>query len=108
MNRLKELRRERRMQQEDIAKILNVTKTSISRYELGQRQLDPAMIDALCDLFGCTSDYFLGRSNFRELAVCNEDAQLLETYHALPLEIRRAVDGLMEPYRAAVQEKTGS
>ena len=38
-----------------------------------------------------------------------EDAQLLETYRALPLEIRRAVDGLMAPYRHdETKEKTGS
>ena len=92
MNRIKELR----------------VAAKMSKLELETRQLDPATIGALCDLFGCTSDYLLGRSDFRDPVVTNEDAQLLQTYHALPLEIRRAVDGLMTPYRQAAEQKTGS
>lgn len=108
MNRIKELRIENKWKQEELGEKIQVGKGSISRYELEQRQLDPATIGALCDLFGCTSDYLLGRSDFRDPVVTNEDAQLLQTYHALPLEIRRAVDGLMEPYRQAAEQKTGS
>ena len=37
--------------------------------------------------------------------VSDEEQQLLQAYHALPLEIRRAVDGLMEPYKPATESE---
>ena len=108
MNRLKDLRIAHGWQQSDVAKKLNVTKTTVSRYELGTRQLDPETICTLCDLFGCTSDYLLGRSPSPAPVISASDAELLQIYHALPLEIRRAVDGLLAPYRTEQKEKKGS
>lgn len=105
MNRIKELRTDRRMSQADLGKALGCVSQTVSKLELEARQLDPATINALCDLFGCTADYLLCRSDFRGPIISDEDAQLLAAYHALPLEIRRAVDGLMEPYRAEAEEK---
>jgi hypothetical protein len=58
-----------------------------------------------CDLFGCTSDYLLGRSASPLPVISPEDAAVLDAYHALPLEIRKAVDGLLAPYRTAASEK---
>ena len=105
MNRIRILRELRDWKQEDLGQKLNVGKGAISRYETEKRQLDPATIGALCDLFGCTSDYLLGRSSSPQPVISPEDAAVLEAYHALPLEIRKAVDGLLEPYRAGVAEE---
>ena len=35
----------------------------------------------------------------------SQDALVLEAYHALPLELRRAVDAILEPYREPVKQK---
>lgn len=106
MNRIRELRELQGWTQEDLGQRLNVGKGAVSRYEGERRQLDPALICALCDLFGCTADYLLGRSASPLPVISREDAAVLEAYHALPLELRRAVDGILEPYRAvAAREK---
>ena len=105
MNRIRELRELRGLKQEELGRKLNVGKGAISRYEGEKRQLDPATICALCDLFGCTSDYLLGRSPSPRPVISPEDAAVLDAYHALPLELRRAVDGILAPYRAAASEK---
>lgn len=34
----------------------------------------------------------------------SEDAAILDAYHALLLELRRAVDAILEPYRAVASE----
>lgn len=101
MNRIRELRDAQGWTQEDLGQRLNVGKGAVSRYEAEKRQLDPATIFALCDLFCCTADYLLGRSPSPLPVIAPEDAAVLEAYHALPLELRRAVDGILEPYRAA-------
>lgn len=109
MNRIRILRELRDWKQEELGQKLNVGKGAISRYETEKRQLDPATIGALCDLFGCTADYLLGRSASPLPVISPEDAAVLQAYHALPLEIRKAVDGLLEPYRTCVaKEKLGA
>lgn len=59
MNRIRELRQARGWYQTDLAEKLKTAPNTISRYETGQRQLDPETICTLCDLFGCTSDYLI-------------------------------------------------
>ena len=105
MNRIRELRELRGWKQEELGQKLNVGKGAISRYETEKRQLDPATICALCDLFGCTADYLLGRSLSPAPVMSSQDALVLEAYHALPLELRRAVDAILEPYREPAKQK---
>lgn len=105
MNRIRELRTLNGWKQEELGQRLNVGKGAVSRYEKELRQLDPATICALCDLFHVTADYLLGRSDAPLPAISDEDAELLSAYHALPLAIRQAVDGLLAPYRPASVEK---
>lgn len=108
MNRIRELRLARGWRQQDLADKMNTVKSVISRYEKEQLGLDADLICKLCDLFGCTSDYLLGRSFSPAPVISDADAELLQIYHDLPLEIRRAVDGLMAPYKAEQKEKRGS
>lgn len=105
MNRIRELRELRGWKQEELGQKLNVGKGAISRYEAEKRQLDPATICTLCDLFGCTADYLLGRSLSPAPVMSSQDALVLEAYHALPPELRRAVDGILEPYREPAKQK---
>lgn len=109
MNRIRDLRNAQGWTQLQLGKKLGMAKSTISGYESEDRQLTPGTIHSLCDLFGCTADYLLCRSEAPHPQVSPEDTKLLKTYHALPLEIRRAVDGLMAPYAAeAVPGKMGT
>ena len=105
MNRIRELREANGWTQTQLGKRIGVAKTTITGYEREDRQPTPATICALCDLFGCTADYLLGRSASPLPVISPEDAAVLDAYHALPLELRRAVDGILAPYRAAASEK---
>ena len=99
MNRIKDLRACKSMRQSDLAKLLNVQPTTISNYELGIREMDAPTINRLCDIFGCTSDYLLGRSpvSSPELEPI-EEAMLLAWRRATP-EIRAIVETALAPYR---------
>ena len=105
MNRIRELREANGWTQAQLGKRIGVAKTTITGYEREDRQPTPATICAFCDLFGCTADYLLGRSASPLPVISPEDAAVLDAYHALPLELRRAVDGILAPYRAAASEK---
>ena len=105
MNRIRELRTARGWTQTQLGKRIGAAKSTISEYESEKHQLDPGLICSFCDLFGCTADYLLGRSESPSPVISEADARLLDAYHALPLAIRQAVDGLIAPYRRGAEEK---
>ena len=98
MNRIKDLRLATGMSQAQLGSRLGCHGTTVSKFELETRQLDPTLICALCDIFGCTADYLIGRSDTRWPEVTEKQAEILRAYDALPTEIRKAVDGLLAPY----------
>ena len=61
MNRLRELRRQKKLTQEDLGKYIGVQKAAVCKYEKGICALTPAMLIKLCDLFDVSADYLLGR-----------------------------------------------
>lgn len=90
------------MKQEDLARELNVARTAISKYERGELDLSSATIHRLCEIFGCTSDYLLGRSPVPSPDLDpQEEAMLLAWRRATP-EIRAIVETALAPYREDV------
>ena len=62
MNRLKELRKEKKLTQEELASEIGVSKITILRWENGERQIKPDKAQALADYFGVSVGYLLGYS----------------------------------------------
>lgn len=62
--RIRALRKERKMSQAELAALLNTTNDTVSLWELGKR--DPSVEDLkkLCEIFNVSSDYLLGLSDF--------------------------------------------
>lgn len=105
MNRIKDLRLASGMSQAQLGEHLGCHGTTVSKFELETRQLDPVLICALCDIFGCTADYLLCRSDTPWPSVTPEQSALIRAYDAAIPEIRQAVDGLLAPYLAQDKKK---
>lgn len=58
-NKLKLLRKERHLTQDDVANMLGVTKNTVSTYERNLRQPDYTTIDKLASFFNTTTDYLI-------------------------------------------------
>lgn len=99
MNRLKELREGAGWKQSDLADRLGVQQQAISKYERQIVDLDTGTIRRLCALFDCTADYLLGMSARRSAQLSDEDAALVEAYHAARPEVQRAIDALLQPLK---------
>lgn len=99
MNRIRALRLEREMKQTELASLLNCGANTISRYENELLGLDAPTVLKLCEIFGCTADYLLGRSASPLPAVSEEDAELLQAIHAAPPHILAAIKTLLQPYQ---------
>lgn len=65
MNRLKYLREEKNMLQEDLAKVLDVSQKTISNYETGERDMSTETLTKLSEYFNVSIDYLLGKSDIR-------------------------------------------
>jgi len=91
VNRIKDLRQKEKMKQSDLAVILNCTATAISNYETGYRSLDVETIHKLCDIFGCTADYLLGRSEQTAPDLTDEEARLIAAFREADEDARAMV-----------------
>ena len=67
MNRIKELRKQSKLSQTDLAKMLGVTRQAISLYEQGKRQLKEKDINTLIKYFNVSKKYLLGATTYEVL-----------------------------------------
>lgn len=86
------------MSQSDLGAILNCAAITISRYETEQRDIDSATICRLCDIFGCTADYLLGRSELPTPELSEKEARLLQAYRRADGRARDMVDLALAPF----------
>ena len=105
MNRLKEIRLSKGWSQAQLGKKLNCTDVTVSRYETGQHSMGDEIINKLCDIFGCTADYLLGRSSTGGLQLTPEEENII-------LALRRADGRAIEMVNVALapfkQEESSS
>ena len=65
--RLRQLRLEKDLRQDQLAKLVHVEKSSISMYENDVRQPSFDVLIRYAEMFNVSTDYLLGRSNNRSL-----------------------------------------
>lgn len=100
MNRIKELRKEKKMKQTELGLLLNCTATAISNYETGYRSMDVETILALCEIFGCTADYLLGRSPMPSPELSEEETELILAFRSADDRSREIVRLTLGPFTA--------
>lgn len=74
---------------------MQTAKSVISRYETERLGLDADLINRFCDLFGCTADYLLCRTESPLPVISDEDARILAAYHAASIRDRALVDQIL-------------
>ena len=85
--RLKALRKERDQRQEDMAKLLNVLRSTYGEYERGKIVPPFDKIKILADYFGVSVDYLMGNTNFKTHE---------ERHEQDPLDISKQVKIMLE------------
>jgi transcriptional regulator with XRE-family HTH domain len=104
--KIKQLREQSGLNQSQIAKILGVDQSFISKCENGERQYNIDSIEKLCNLFGCTiSDLYTSNTevinrltfSFRANAIADEDLFAISEINKIALNIRE-MKKLLEEY----------
>ncbi|MDS2858858.1 helix-turn-helix transcriptional regulator, partial [Streptococcus pneumoniae] len=67
MNRLKELRQEKKLSQKELAENIGVHYRTLQNWENRESQIKPEKAQQLADYFGVSVGYLLGYSEYREL-----------------------------------------
>ena len=73
MNRIKILREELNMTQQELADKLDGAKSTVAMYEKGDRKPSMEVLLKLSEIFDCSIDYILGKSDIRNPVIIDED-----------------------------------
>ena len=66
VKRLKDLREDKDLTQDEVAKIIKTTQQQYSKYELGIRFIPIDKLCILADYYNTSLDYILGRTNIKQ------------------------------------------
>lgn len=103
MNRIKQLRNEKNINQDVLAKLLGLEIAGISKLETGRVPLKDEYIVKLSEYFGVSTDYLLGKSDIRNPEKVQDDplglAKIgfsLENYTPLTEKQKEQIRDLLE------------
>lgn len=77
-HRLKQLRKEFHLTQEELAQKISKTRSTIAGYETERKEPDYETLVLFADFFNVPLDYLLGRTNNRDLSPSEEELTLEE------------------------------
>ena len=94
--RIKVLRKESKLTQEQMANYLNVDQSLVTKLENGTRNLNVDLVEKICNLFGCTEEYLLGESDeylplnfaFRSNNIQAEDLHSIAMINKIAMNLR--------------------
>ncbi|MCG8498932.1 MAG: helix-turn-helix domain-containing protein [Firmicutes bacterium] len=66
---LKQLREQKELTQEQLGKIINLSKANISKYELGRLEPNMETLNQIATFFNVSIDYLLGRTDHPETII---------------------------------------
>lgn len=64
--RIRALREDNDLKQDDLARILNCTQACYSNYENGKRDIPSEVLEKLADFYKVSVDYLMGRTNTKD------------------------------------------
>lgn len=95
MNRIKDLRKQKGINQSELAAYLNVQQNTISKYENSILELDYASLQKLSVFFDCSIDYLLGNADFNAndfVVQMNKDSPIIDLGDLPEEEQRKVID----------------
>ena len=102
-DRIKLLRTEKRLTQEDIASALGTNRATLANWETLRTEPDAQMISRLADYFDVTTDYLLGRTNYRTSFITEAAHRTDDPSLDLPEDARKS----LEDFKKFIYEKHG-
>ena len=95
--KLKALRKEKKLNQGEVAELLGITAQAYQKYEYGTAELTHENLVKLADFYGVSADYLLGRTEIKAMAgtspaeqldVTAAEQEIIRRYAEFPEELR--------------------
>lgn len=105
MNRIRELRKERKLTAEQLSKMTGLSRSAISCYETGIRTPSYKNQEIMADIFNVDIDYLMGKSDVRRSVdlqsvvdgkITSMDVELVQKIKDAPDYIKRAILVLLD------------
>ena len=104
MERIKELRENLRLSQQDVAERIGTSQRNIGRWENAENDISSYFLIKLADFFGCTIDYLVGREDdFGNVTagapssdLSEDEKKVLSLFKRMPEARQRTVLDLLE------------
>lgn len=97
--KLKELRKARNINQDELGEVLGVSRATVGSWECGRRNISIKHLEAVCNFFKLDIEYFTGKTTSDEILELLERARLIFNNEDLPFETKRELsDALMRIY----------
>ena len=87
-NKIREIRLAKKISQVELAKILDVTKQSVSNWENENIQPSIEMLSKIADVFNVSTDFLLSRDNRRFLDVTGVSEEIIQNLQSIIDEVR--------------------
>lgn len=117
--KIRELREENNITQQDLAKYLKVAKSTLSQYETGSRIPNDDIKKAIALKFNVSIDYLLGltnipntvddyiqKSNTNSYHINDDEQTLIRKYRQLKAEDRQIIDTMLERFVPTKEPKS--
>jgi transcriptional regulator with XRE-family HTH domain len=95
--KLRELRVDKGISQDDLARKMNLTQGSISQFEKGLRLPTPLNIEKLCGILGVSRESLVGKEEQKSVDV--ERVRLMRNIQSLPAENLKTLNEVAEAMR---------
>lgn len=93
---IKELRKEKKLTQQQLADIVGVQKSAVAKWETGRtKNLKRATVDALAILFGVRPSYILGEED-ETLLLDGNEIKLVKAFRKADQKTQNAIRALLE------------
>ena len=111
MERIKELREAKGLNQQGLALKLNLSQSTISYYETGERKPDLDALLRMSDFFDVSVDFLIGKSNIRKYSIIDDkDADsinFIDMYSKLTLIQKKHVSAFVQGLLADSNDEIG-
>lgn len=112
MNRIKQLRKEKGLNQRELSILLNINVPTVSKYESDDVDISASKLKVLSDIFNTSIDYILcndknfsyNKKNNTDYKLTNEEQIILHKLRALPENRRIKIEARIEAEYDIVME----
>lgn len=103
--KMKELRKEKNITQDEIAKKIHISTRQYNSYETGQRTPTIQVLIDLANYYNVTLDYITGNEKKRLEPTTNKERQILMKYRQLKKEYQKKIEERIDTLQEIQNEK---